>query len=136
MCVAMAESGADIVSIHLPGDPAQNALEDAVGALGRKITGFECNVGDSAEIRAAFQSIWRAGVVPDIFLNCAGLVRIGPVQEMTDDIIDLVGGHLALDQDQEPTCVMHVHLLTYTPDSFRQPERLLCCRTGIRDAVD
>lgn len=94
MCVAMAESGADVVSIHLPGDPAQKALEDAVGALGRKITGFECNIGDSAEIRATFQSIWRAGVVPDILLNCAGLNRRGAIEEMTDDKIDLVGGHL------------------------------------------
>ena len=93
MCVAMAESGADIVSIHLPDDPDQKNLEKAVGALGRKCTGFECDVGNSAELRATFKAIWEAGIVPDVLLNCAGLNRRGAIEDMTDEKIDLVCGH-------------------------------------------
>lgn len=90
MCVAMAESGADIVSIHLPDDPGQKKLEKAVGALGRNCTAFECDVGNSTDLRATFKSIWEAGIVPDVLLNCAGLNRRGAIEEMTDEKIDLV----------------------------------------------
>lgn len=90
MCIAMAESGANIVSIHLPNDPAQSKLEEAVTAIGRKVTGFPADVGDSTELRKTFHDIWEAGIVPDILLNCAGLNRRGPIEQMTDDKIDLV----------------------------------------------
>lgn len=85
-----AEAGANIVSIHLPADPGQPSLEEAIESVGRKCTAFEGDVGDSVALRKAFQSIWNAGVVPDILLNCAGLNRRGPIEEMTDDKIDLV----------------------------------------------
>ena len=90
MCLAMAESGANIVSIHLPDDPAQSKLEQAITAVGGKVRGFACNVGNSADLRTTFHSIWDAGVVPDVLLNCAGLNRRGAIEEMTDDKIDLV----------------------------------------------
>jgi 2-deoxy-D-gluconate 3-dehydrogenase len=86
----MAESGANIVSIHLPGDPLQLELEISIRSVGRECTAFECDVGNSAALRAVFQSIWDAAIVPDILLNCAGLNRRGPIEEMTDDKIDLV----------------------------------------------
>lgn len=90
MCVAMAEAGADVVSIHLPGDAGQAALEEAVKAVGRKVAAFGCDIGNSADLRATFHSIWASGVVPDILLNCAGLNRRGAIEDMTDDKIDLV----------------------------------------------
>ena len=90
MCLVMAESGADIVSIHLAGDPLQAELEQAIQSVGRKCTGFECDVSDSAALRATFRAIWDAGIIPDILLNCAGLNRRGPIEEMTDEKIDLV----------------------------------------------
>lgn len=90
MCVAMAESGADIVSVHLPNDPLQSSLEEAVTAVGGKVTAFEADVGDSPNLRDAFHSMWEAGIVPDVLVNCAGLNRRGPIEDMTDDKIDLV----------------------------------------------
>ena len=88
---SQAEAGANIVSIHLPADPGQPSLEEAIESVGRKCTAFEGDVGDSVALRRAFQSVWNAGVVPDILLNCAGLNRRGPIEEMTDEKIDLVG---------------------------------------------
>ena len=90
ICIAMAESGADVVSIHLPGDPGQKVLETEVYKTGRKIEGFECDVGNSLQIRATFEQIWNRGLVPDILLNCAGLNRRGPIEETTDENLDLV----------------------------------------------
>lgn len=90
MCLAMAESGANMVSIHLPGDPDQDKMTEAIEAVGGKVTAFASDVGDSPKLREAFQAMWDAGVVPDVLLNCAGLNRRGPIEEMTDDKIDLV----------------------------------------------
>lgn len=93
MCLAMAESGANVVSIHAPGDAAQITLETSIKAVGRIAVGFPCDVGNSRDLRATFQLIWESGVVPDILLNCAGLNRRGAIEEMTDDTIDLVSGY-------------------------------------------
>ena len=90
MCLATAECGANIVSIHLPDDPAQSKMEEAIAAVGGKVTAFASNVGNSVELRKTFHSIWEAGIVPDVLLNCAGLNRRGAIEEMTDDKIDLV----------------------------------------------
>ncbi|KIW89738.1 uncharacterized protein Z519_09895 [Cladophialophora bantiana CBS 173.52] len=90
ICIALAESGADIVSIHLPQDPGQGALEEGVRKVGRKVTGFACDVGDSNQLRATFDRMWKSSIVPDILLNCAGLNRRGPIEEVTDDQIDLI----------------------------------------------
>lgn len=90
MCKALAEAGANIVSIQLPNDSTAPLFEKTIKSLGRSVTSFECNIADSAQLRKTFAMIWRAGVVPDILLNCAGLNRRGPIECMTDDDIDLV----------------------------------------------
>jgi 2-deoxy-D-gluconate 3-dehydrogenase len=90
MCLAMSECGANIVSIHLPNDPAQRKMEEAIAAVGGKVAAFASDVGNSVELRKTFHSIWEAGIVPDVLLNCAGLNRRGAIEEMTDDNIDLV----------------------------------------------
>ncbi|KIW40631.1 uncharacterized protein PV06_07812 [Exophiala oligosperma] len=90
MCLAMAESGADIVSIYPPNDPAQPKLEELIRGVGRKIVSFECDVSNSQNLRNTFKQIWDAGIVPDILLNCAGLNRRGAIEEMTDEKIDLI----------------------------------------------
>lgn len=86
----MAESGADIVAIHPPGDSGLAELEKAITAVGRNVRGFECDVGDSTKLRETFQAIWKAEIIPDILLNCAGTNRRGAIEEMTDEKIDLV----------------------------------------------
>lgn len=95
MCLAMAESGADIVSIYPPNDPAQPKLEELIRGVGRKIVSFECDVSNSQNLRNTFKQIWDAGIVPDILLNCAGLNRRGAIEEMTDEKIDLVGTRIS-----------------------------------------
>jgi len=90
MSIALAEVGADIISIQLPHDPNAEALIGAVTALGRSISVFEGDVGNSDSLRCTFSKIWESGVVPDILLNCAGIVRRGKAEELRDDDIDAV----------------------------------------------
>lgn len=90
MAVALAEAGADIVSIQLAGDPRASLLDDMVKALGRKLRVFETDVADSKKLRDCFAKIWEAGVLPDILLNCAGINRRAKVEDLKDEDIDAV----------------------------------------------
>lgn len=88
--LTLAEAGANIVSIQLPGDPELGALEKEVRSFGQKFHHFDCNIGDSVALRKCFTEIWTAGVAPDILLNCAGTNRHGPLETLTDEDINVV----------------------------------------------
>jgi len=90
MAIALAEAGADIVSIQLAKDPRAHLLEEGVKTCGRKLTVFEADVADSSDLRRCFAEIWKSGVVPDILLNCAGINRRSKVEDFKDEDIDAV----------------------------------------------
>ena len=90
MSIALAEAGADIVSIQISNDPRSDLLAEAMKELGRKLQVFETDVADSPKLRECFAKIWEAGVVPDILLNCAGINRRSQVENFTDEDIDAV----------------------------------------------
>jgi 2-deoxy-D-gluconate 3-dehydrogenase len=105
LATALAEAGCTtIVSIQLPDDPntatLQTAIADISAAAAKNEGGavqlriYECDVSDSAALRAVFAKMWADGVVPDILLNCAGVNRRKPVIEVTDDDIDFVSTDL------------------------------------------
>lgn len=94
MSIALAEAGADIVSIQLPQDRYAERLASAVSELGRSIRVFEGDVSNSVAVRSIFSKIWESGVVPDILLNCAGIVRRGPAEDVPDEDIDAVSASL------------------------------------------
>lgn len=89
-----AEAGADIVSIQQPNDIAGATLQEAILETGRKIVAFECDLADSAALRVTVQEIWKAGIVPDNLLNCAGLNRRNKIEDIPDADIDLVRRYL------------------------------------------
>lgn len=88
MAIALAEAGADIVSIQKKSDPRASMLAEGVKECGRQLKVFEADVADSPSLRACFAKIWDSGVVPDILLNCAGINRRAKVEEFTDENID------------------------------------------------
>lgn len=90
MAVALAKAGATIVSIELPGDPNSAKLAEAIVEAGSKITAFECDVGNATDLRRCFASIWESGVIPDILINCAGVMRRDRCEDVKDEDIDLV----------------------------------------------
>lgn len=90
MTSALAEAGANIVSIQIPNDPNGENLRKIIEQHGRSFSKFECNVRDAAELRATFQKIWERNVAPDVLLNCAGIQRRAKVEDFTDEDIDAV----------------------------------------------
>ncbi|KAF9893003.1 hypothetical protein FE257_012414 [Aspergillus nanangensis] len=87
---ALAQAGADIVSIEVPRDPASPDLRRAIEETGRSITVFECNIKDPQSIKETFAAIWKSEVVPDILFNCAGITRIMPIVDTKVEDIDNV----------------------------------------------
>jgi 2-deoxy-D-gluconate 3-dehydrogenase len=87
------------VSIQLPLDPAGSLLEREIKALGRSFTAFECDIGDSLDVRRCFPRIWKSQIEPDILLNAAGINRRGKVTELTDADIDSVSRALGIRDD-------------------------------------
>lgn len=90
MALAMADAGADIVSIELPNDPRSALLAEGVQRTGRKLQVFHSDVVDSKKLRDTFAQIWESGVMPDILLNCAGINRRAKVEDFKDEDIDSV----------------------------------------------
>ena len=87
---ALADAGADIISLELPNDPLSDILRRAIDPTGRKLTTFDCNVRDDQSVKAAFAQIWEAGIIPDILVNGAGVTRVKPIEETTVADIDTV----------------------------------------------
>jgi 2-deoxy-D-gluconate 3-dehydrogenase len=81
LAVALAEAGADIVSIQMPNDPGAKLLREKIECTGRKLHEFDSNLKDYKTISVAFEHIWAANIVPDILLNCAGITRHALVED-------------------------------------------------------
>ena len=81
LTVALAEAGADIVSIQVPNDPGASHLRDTVEHLGRNFRYFDSNLKDYGSTARIFEGIWRSGCTPDILLNCAGITRHSKVED-------------------------------------------------------
>jgi 2-deoxy-D-gluconate 3-dehydrogenase len=90
LATALAKAGASIVSIEIDDDPNSESLKAAIIEIGGSVQTFKCDLEDTANVRACFQSIWEAGITPDILVNCAGVIRRGPCMDATDEDINLV----------------------------------------------
>lgn len=86
--IALAQAGADIVSIEMPRDPSSLELRRAIEATGRRLNVFECNIKDHQSIKETFAAIWNSGIVPDILVNCAGITRIKTIEDTSVQDID------------------------------------------------
>lgn len=104
MSIALAEAGADIVAIQLPNDPLAQNLASAIASQGRALRVFEGDVGNPASLRRTFSKIWESGIVPDILLNCAGIVRRGAAEDLSDADIDAVSASFPIIHMQVGHC--------------------------------
>ncbi len=90
MSLALVKAGASIVSLELPDDPLSAEFNKKIHDAGGKVTTFHCNLQNKESIRSTFRQIWDSGVVPDILLNCAGVMKRNLCENATDDELDLV----------------------------------------------
>jgi 2-deoxy-D-gluconate 3-dehydrogenase len=90
MAVSLAKAGAFIVSIELPNDPNSATLAQAVSDAGSTLQAFHCDLGNAEQLRSCFSNVWAAGIVPDILVNSAGVMRRNACEDATDDELNLV----------------------------------------------
>jgi len=87
MALALAEAGADIIGVSKTLESSGSAIEQDVTALGRKFTGYRCDLGN----RELVQEFLRTGFpVIDILVNNAGTILRKPAAEHPDEYWDQV----------------------------------------------
>ncbi len=79
---AMAEAGADIIGVFASWQPG-SAIERAVAALGRRFTGYQCDLGDRPALLAFVASVKADHGTPDILVNNAGTILRNPAANQT-----------------------------------------------------
>ncbi|KIY02688.1 uncharacterized protein Z520_01153 [Fonsecaea multimorphosa CBS 102226] len=91
LAVALAQAGVSaVISIEAPNDPLSADLKTKIESVGGKLTTFHCDLRNPKSLRECYQSIWKAGIVPDVLLNVAGVMRRNLCENATDDEIDLL----------------------------------------------
>ena len=89
MAEALAQAGADIVGVSATLAPGSD-VEQAVTALGRKFTAYQCDFSDRASVTDLAAQLARDGIAPDILVNNAGTIKRKPATEHPDDWWDEV----------------------------------------------
>ncbi|SIN83653.1 SDR family oxidoreductase [Vannielia litorea] len=89
MAEALAQAGADIVGVSASLAPGSE-VEQAVTALGRKFTPYQCDFSDRKAVTALAAQLQKDGVAPDILVNNAGTIKRKPAAEHPDDWWDEV----------------------------------------------
>jgi len=87
---ALAEAGADIAGVSQALEPAGSRIEEEVTALGRRFTGYACDLGDRPAVYRFLEKL-RADVPRiDVLVNNAGTIRRSPAAEHPDESWDRV----------------------------------------------
>jgi 2-deoxy-D-gluconate 3-dehydrogenase len=89
MAVALAEAGADIIGVSATLDPKTSDIGKAVTALGRRFTGYRCDMSKRPAVYELLEQL-KAGPQVNILVNNAGTIRRAPAAEHGDDIWDEV----------------------------------------------
>jgi len=89
MAVGLAEAGADIIGVSATLDPGKSDIGDAVRALGRRFTGYRCDMSDRAQVYQLIDTLKSEPQI-DILVNNAGTIKRAPAAEHGDDIWDEV----------------------------------------------
>jgi len=87
MALALAEAGADIIGVSKTLESSGSAIEAEVVALGRKFTGYACDLGNRSAVREFLQTGFPA---IDILVNNAGTILRKPAAEHPDEYWDQV----------------------------------------------
>jgi 2-deoxy-D-gluconate 3-dehydrogenase len=90
MAIALAEAGADIIGVSASLELADSEVEQAVTALGRKFTAYQCDLGNREALYLFIEKVKAAHAVIDILVNNAGTILRQPAAEHTDAYWDEV----------------------------------------------
>ena len=87
MALALAEAGADIIGVSKTLESSGSAIQREVTALGRKFTGYTCDLGNRESVKEFLRTDFP---VIDILVNNAGTILRKPAAEHPDEYWDQV----------------------------------------------
>jgi 2-dehydro-3-deoxy-D-gluconate 5-dehydrogenase len=90
MALALAEAGADIIGVSRTLESSGSAIEAEVTALGRKFTGYACDLGNRRSVQEFLQRALADIPVVDILVNNAGTILRKAAVEHPDEYWDQV----------------------------------------------
>ncbi len=90
MAEALAQAGADIIGVSASLELNGSAAAQAVEALGRRFTAYQCDFSDRSAVKTFAAELEANGVVPDILINNAGTIKRKPAAEHDDELWDEV----------------------------------------------
>ncbi|UWQ19912.1 SDR family oxidoreductase [Jannaschia sp. M317] len=90
MAEALAQAGADIIGVSASLESEGSEVGKAVTALGRKFTGYSCDFGDRAAVKAFSAQVLADHPQIDILINNAGTILRAPAAEHPDEMWDKV----------------------------------------------
>ena len=93
MAQGLAEAGADIIGVSANLEISGSAIEQAVTALGRNFTAYQCDFSDREAVKAFAARVMADHGTPDILINNAGTIKRQPAAEHSDafwfEVIDV-----------------------------------------------
>ncbi|RYC70993.1 MULTISPECIES: SDR family oxidoreductase [Spirosoma] len=90
IAIGLAEAGADIIGVSASLETSGSEVEQAIKALGREFTGYQCDFSQRTSLYAFIDQIQRAFPVIDILVNNAGTILRKPAAEHPDEYWDTV----------------------------------------------
>jgi 2-dehydro-3-deoxy-D-gluconate 5-dehydrogenase len=90
MALALAEAGADIIGVSKTLESSGSAIQAEVTALGRKFTGYSCDLGKRGSVQEFLQRALADTPVVDILVNNAGTILRKAAVEHPDEYWDQV----------------------------------------------
>jgi 2-deoxy-D-gluconate 3-dehydrogenase len=90
IATALAESGADIISISSKPEAPGSALEKAITGTGKKLYSYQCDLTDRNSIYAFIKKVTVAHPRIDILINNAGHILRQPAAEHSDEYWDTI----------------------------------------------
>src|SRR5690349_14207784 len=89
IAIALAEAGADIISVSSKPTPGSD-VEKAVTGAGRKFYAYQCDLSDRASLYAFIEKVKADHPRIDILINNAGNILRAPVAEHSDEYWDTI----------------------------------------------
>jgi 2-deoxy-D-gluconate 3-dehydrogenase len=90
MAIGLAEAGADIIAVSASLEASGSEIEQAVTALSRNFSGYQCDFSDRDAVRAFIEEVKSDHPVIDILVNNAGTILREPAANHSDDYWDTV----------------------------------------------
>lgn len=90
MAEALASAGADIIGVSVSMEADGGAVGDAVRAMGRNFSAYQCDFSDRSAVHAFAKQVLSDHPTIDILVNNAGTIKRKPAADHDDELWDEV----------------------------------------------